>query len=168
MGKHSTPLFMSEPQNALAADSTDDAYENLEREYSQLEDRFSRLIALLEREGVEFSDEMRHLVEGELDDLEEEDPDEYVEDFLEKAQNVLSPARQFSLAQRIIAETSARFLECLPSDGHSNAEAYDSSYVDLVITVGANLARLDSAALALAEVQLIEIIDGDDADEDEA
>lgn len=158
---------MSEPQNALATDSTDDDYKNLEQEYSQLEDRFSRLIAILERDGVEFSDEMRQIIEGELDDLEEESLDEDVEDFLDKAQNMLSPAQQFSLAQRIVAETSARFLECLPSDGHSNAEAYDSSYVDLVSTVGANLARLDSAALALAEVQLIEIIDGDEEGEDE-
>lgn len=150
-------------QNSLAAEQNQDNLANLERDHAELEDRFSRLIALLEQQGVEFTDEMRDVIEGELED-NEYFPDEITESIFEEIQLELSLSQRFSLAQRIIAETSAHFLECLPTEGQ---ETYDSSYVDVVITVGANLARLDSAAQALADVQLIEIIDGDSEEDDE-
>lgn len=156
---------MSE-QDVMKSDPCADAYADLEREHVELEDRFSRLISLLEESGIQFTDEMRQVIEGELED-EDENDDPEIEGFFCAAQARMSLAQRFNLAQRIIAETSAHFLECLPAEGHADTESYDSSYVDTSITIGANLARLDLAAQALADVQLFEIVDGDDEDEED-
>ena len=156
---------MSE-QDVMMSDPRTDAYADLEREHVELEDRFSRLITLLEQQGIEFTDEMRQAIEGELEDDDESDDPE-VEGFFAAIQENMSLAQRFNLAQRIIAETSAYFLECLPAEGDTDTESYDSSYVDTAISIGANLARLDLAAQALADVQLLEIVDGDDEEDDD-
>ena len=156
---------MSE-QDVMTLNPCADAYADLEREHVELEDRFSRLITLLEQQGIEFTDEMRQAIEGEIkDDDESDDPE--VEGFFAAIQENMSLAQRFILAQRIIAETSAHFLECLPAEEHADTESYDSSYVDTAITIGANLARLDLAAQALADVQMLEIVDDNDEDDGE-
>lgn len=156
-------------QEFLAADQSAEAFAALEQEHSELEDRFARLIDAIQSAGLEFTDEMRAAIEGEI---EEEPEDEEVEDFFVELQQ-LFPSQRFDLCQRIIAQTSAILLtDIVPSfeDGKSDDDddSLNGNLIDLATTIGADLARLDAAAQQLAEVQSLSLCDELEKREDES
>ena len=78
-------------------------------------------------------------------ELEEDELDPEVEDFLDQVAESLEFFQSLSLAQEIIAMLSAGLLE-----------AGGPASVDDAMALGANLARLDAAAQLLADVEPVE------------